>query len=604
MRGNGLDREAVIRPFYTRAGPTLLALEPADPPPEERGKKQEDWLVLYQHLESRLAAFLTWRLSWWQNWAEIARYELPYRYHAFITANTYDRGLRRDNLIIDETATLAGKVCAAGMMAGLTDPDRPWLKLGPAMPGIELDRAGQVWFDDLTDRLRYLQAESNFYDSLAVAYEDLTFFGNGVTIDYEHDEDVLHTVNYCAGEYFLGAGFDFSDEVLYAEFRLTLGQIVERYGLENCPEEIRRGWAQKGSALEGEYVIGHAIEPNFAVKGAMGREAGVVPGGFTWREVFWLRGKSGNGPLSVAGFREKPFAVMRWDQVSNDPYARGPGSMALGGTIELQLKTRAEAEAMEKVNRPPMVGPPSLMNAPSNTRPDGITYVSTVEGKSQFYPAYEIRPDIPAITASRKETQERIERIFYNPLFRAIEMLRNQVHGQVTATEIDALKAEQLTQLGPVLGRVLNEGIRPRIRRQLAIMHRAGLVPRMPDSVRRAGLKIEFISMLTMAQRAAATAAIQRAWAFAQEIAPLAPTSAMTLDENESVREMAELLGVPARLIRAPQDVKQRVAAFQAHQQQIAAGQAAMAGVEGAKTLSQADIGGGQNALQGLLQTA
>lgn len=583
-----LARSAAAHPYYTRAGPTLLSLEPADPPPV-RGRIDNDWLILYQHLEARLASFTSWRLSWWQHWSEIAKYMLPRRYHSFITANTFDRGLRRDNLIIDETGTLAGQCCAAGMMSGLTDPDRPWLKLGPSVPGAELDRAGQMWFDDLTDRLRYVQAESNFYESIGVAFEDLVFFGNGVTVDYEHDRDVMHTVNYCAGEYFLGAGYDFDDEVLYAEFRLTVAQIVERYGIEHCPEEIRRMWAQKGSALENEFVVGHAIEPNFAVKGVGSREVGVVPGGFTWREVYWLRGQSTTGALSMAGFNEKPFSVMQWNQVSNNPYAWGPGSDALGAVIQLQLEGRAKAEALEKVNRPPMVGPIELQNQPNATRPDGITWVNTQNGHPAFMPAYQIRPDIPAITADIQQVQERVQRIFFNQLFRSIEMLRNSVRGQVTATEIDALKAEQLMQVGPVIGRVL-KSLRDRIHRQLAIMNRAGLVPPMPDSVRQAGIKAEFITMLTTAQRATATAAIQRAWSFAQAIAPINPTAVFNLDANESVREMAELLGVPARLIPSPQTVKQNIDAWQKQQQAAQLGSAAMAGVQGANLLGRAGV--------------
>jgi hypothetical protein len=579
----------VVRPFYTRASPALLALEPSDPSLDEPETKLSGWNTFYLHLESRIAAYTNWRVSWWQHWAEIARYQLPRRYHAFITANTYDRGLRRDGLIIDETATLAGQTCATGMMSGLTDPDRPWYKIGPGQPGVELDRLGQIWFDDVTDRLRYVQAESNFYDSLAQAYEDMTFFGNGVVIDYEHDENIMHSYNYCAGEYFLGAGFDFTDEVLYAEFRLTVNQLVERFGLDNCSGEVKQAWFQKGAALEGEFVVGHAIEPNFAVRDDRNSDCGVVPGGFAWREVFWLRGKPGTSPLSVAGFREKPFSVMRWNTVSNDPYARGPGSDALGATIQLQLETARKAEAIEKVVRPPMGADPSLLNAPTSTRPDGVTYVNTANGKPTFYPLYEIRPDLPAITADITQIQERIGRIYFNNLFRMVESLRESVHGEVTATEIDALKAEQLVQLGPVIGRVLG-AIRQRITRQLAIMERRGLIPPKPESIRRLGTKIEFISMLTMAQRATATVAIQRAFAFAQSIQPVYPKAVFNLDENEATREMADLLGVPARIIRAPRLVEQMSQNYDKQQQAAQAAQFATAGVQGAQALGRANV--------------
>jgi hypothetical protein len=583
---------AQAQPFYTRASPTLLALEPANPGPQDN-TPDTGWPILYQHLESRIAAMTTWRLSWWEHWAEIARYMLPRRYHAFITANTFDRGLRKDGLIIDPTATLDGQTCAAGMMSGLTDPDRPWLKLGPAIPGIELDRPAQMWFDDLTDRLRYIQAESNFYDSLAVAYEDLVFFGNGVGVDYEDSQSIFHSVNYCAGEYFLGAGYDFSDEVLYAEFRLAISQIVERYGVENCPDDVRRLWAQKGGALEQELVIGHAIEPNFAVLGANNQSVGVVAGGFTWREVFWLRGKPGPAPLSMAGFHDRPHWAMRWNTVSNDAYAKGPGSDALGAAIQLQLETARKAEALEKVVRPPMGADATLLNQPTSTRPDGITYLNTRDGKPTFYPLYEVSPNIvTAITADIVPIQEQVGRIFFNNLFRMIESLRSEVHGQVTATEIDALKAEQLMQLGPVISRVLDT-IRTRVRRQLAIMGRAGLIPKKPQSLLNIPLKIEFISMLTQAQRAASTAAIERAFAFAQSIAPVYPTASFNLDGDEAVREYAELHGVPARIIRAPAAVVKLQKQAEAQQQAQQMAQVASAGVEGAKALGSANIGPG-----------
>ena len=580
---------APLRPYYESASPALLAQMPADPSPEPM-EEMPGWRSLYQHLESSLAAYETWRLSWWEHWSQIARYELPYRYHAFITANTFDRGLRRDNLIIDETATLCGKVLAAGLKSGLTNPDSPWVHLGPSIPGANIDRDMQIWYDDTADALQYLQTHSNFYESLDDAYEDLVFFGNGVTIDYEDAQNGLYCANYCAGEYFIGNGYDFGDEVLYAKFRMTAGQIVERFGIEKCPEEIRRAWAQKGSALQGEFVVAHAIEPNFAVRGEHDEGVGVVPGGFTWRETFWLWGKANNAPLSMAGFHEKPFSVMRWNQVSNDPYARGPGTDALGAAIQIQVETRAEAEAMEKVNRPPMTGPPELQNQPLATRPDGITYVNTATGNAAFRPAYEIKPDLPAIRANIAGVQERVGRIFYNQLFRAIEMLRTQVHGNVTATEIDALKAEQLQQLGPVIGRVLGT-IRVRVRRQLKILSRLGWIKPLPPGFRQAGLKIEFISMLTEARRAASTTAITRLYAFGEQIAPqVGPQVLMNADHDEAFREMGMLLGVPPRILLPPAAVKKLQAAAAQQQQQAQAGQLALAGVGGAKALSETQL--------------
>lgn len=584
-------RSAIERPYYFDASPTLLAREPAKAP-AERKPQANGWPTMYAHLEARLASLRQWRLSWWTSFGEIARYELPRRYHEYIVGNTYDRGLRRDWNIVDSTGTLDGETCAGGMMTAICPPDRPWCSLGPGIPGLELDRAGQIWFDDVSERLRYVQGETNFYDSMSQFFEDMTFFGTGVVLDYESGEDIFVCRNPCAGEYSLAAGADFTDQALYVEERRTVSQIAEMFGLRNCPPDVQQFWQQKGGALDQEFVVGHAIEPNFAIEDQRGGETGRLPGDFTWRETYWLVGKADAYPLSQAGFHEKPFAAARWHTVSNDPYGRGPGSTALGDVIQLQLETRQKAEALEKVIRPPMGADPALQNQPSSQRPGAITYYDTTTGKKGFHPLYEIRPDLPGITADIVDIRNRIGRAFHADLFRMIQEI-SQSRRDITATEIDALREERLMQLGPVIGRIYKEGIRPRIHRQLAIMDRRGLLPPKPRSLQGVPVQIEFISMLTMAQRASSTASIQQAIALVGNMVPFYPESKDVLDPDEVVREFADLRGTPARIIRAPQDVKKLRAAAAQAQQAAAMGQGAMAAVAGAKQLSDTPLGNG-----------
>jgi Bacteriophage head to tail connecting protein len=595
--GDGLD---AAHPFYYGASPSLLAEQPAKPEgAQPQAPSYLGWPELFKHLEARLAAEKTWRLSWWRNWGDIARFELPRRYHAFITENDYNRGIRRDGAILDNTATLDGETCAGGIMTVCTDPDRQWLKLGPP-PGVEVDRAGQMFFDDLTERLRFVQDETNFYESLNQYYEDKVFFGTGVAIDYEDAEDIFVCRNPCAGEFCLASGADNEDQSLFVEERRTVAQIVEMFGLENCPDQIRDAWRQKGGALEQETVVGHAIEPNFALDDGVNGSVGQLPGHFTWREVYWIIGRAANGPLSIAGFNEKPFAASQWHRVSNDPYGRGPGYTVLGDTIELQILTARQAELVEKLARPPMTAPVALKNEPHSIKPDQTTYYDATTGAPQFKPIFEVNAQgLPAITAAITTVQERIHRGMHADLFRMIQELSERA-GEKTATEIDALREERLMQLGPVIGRVYRYGIRPRIKRQLAIMHRRGLWPRVPSSMARIPLQIEFISMLTLAQRAGAVSSIERTFAFAQAIYSEFPESQDVLDADEAIREAASLRGAPTRIVRAAPDVRKLRAKRQQAMAAQQAGQTAMAAVGGAKALSETSLGN-DNALGAIL---
>ena len=579
------------QPFYTRASASLLADTEPDPKEKKSSASEEKmWEAMFQHCESRWQSLYTWRVPVWTTWGQIARYELPRRFYAFVTGNQFNLGLRQDFAIVDRTATLAGGVCAAGLMAGLTEPDRPWLKLGPAIPGFELDKAGEVWFDDLTERLRYIYANSNFYESLAQHYEDLVFFANAPVIDYEDADDIINCVTPCAGEYCLGSGFDNQDEVFYREFRQTVNQTVEMFGIDNCPSDVQQMWRQKGGALQYENVIGHAIESNFAILGEDDKPVGKLPHNLPWREIYWMRGKKGQKALSVTGFHEKPFAVSRWNTQGNEAYARGIGEDMLGDTIQLQLETRQKAESIEKVNRPPMGADVSLMNQPSSINPGKITFMNTNNGgEKKFFPLYEVRPDIPAITADIMQVQLRIRDTAYNNVFRMMEDLRDKTRGAVTATEIDALREERLMQLGPVIGRIYG-ALRQRVHRHLAIMARRGLIPPKPDSLRGVPLRVEFVSMLTAAQKANQTQAIARVAQFAGSLSGAYPTSRFVFDPDEAIREFADDMGAPARTIRAPREVQKMVQAEVQQQKAAQAMQVTQAGAAAAGALGKASV--------------
>ena len=79
------------------------------------------------------------------------------------------------------------------------------------------------------------------------------------------------------------------------------------------------------------------------------------------------------------------------------------------------------------------------------------------------------------------------------------------------------------------------------------------------------------------------------------------PAVGDNLDWDETVRDYWDLLGNSQKLIVAMEKMKQARAEKlkQAQTQQMA--QLSMAGVQGAKTLSETDVGGGQNALQKML---
>jgi plasmid maintenance system antidote protein VapI len=170
-----------------------------------------------------------------------------------------------------------------------------------------------------------------------------------------------------------------------------------------------------------------------------------------------------------------------------------------------------------------------------------------------------------------------------------------------TATEIDARKEEKLIQLGPVLERFENEALDPAINCVFDIMLRGGLFPPVPQELSGQKIKVEYISMLAEAQKAASTASVERLAQFVGNISALVPGAADNVDWDEMIDEYADMLGVSPKIIMATQKVMQIRNQRNQQMQQQQMLQNSMAAAQGAETLSNTDVGGGQNALQRMI---
>lgn len=581
----------------------LLASQPA----RIKSVYDEDdphWQDLYQHLQTRLAMLRTWRVSWWLYWNKLAEYILPQRYHFLITPNRMDRGRPLNEAIIDTTGTRAMKICASGLMSGLMSPSRPWFRLDVANLGVTPDRAAKAWLDDTRDRMLTIMAGSNFYSSCAQLFEDLVTFGTSYLIIYEDSDDVIHCYCPCAGEYFLDNGGKQKVTTFYREYTNNVYQIVGYFGLKNCPEGIRKQWEEGASGLEAEYVVCHAIEPNTVLSDKKGGEYRPVPKHFPLREVYWLLGVKTTGPLAMRGFDDEPGFAARWSIRSNEPWGRGPGMDALPDIMQLQQEQIRKGEFIDKCVRPPMIAPVELENKPASILPSQVTYVSQAGVK--FEPAFTMNPlGIQPLSEDIKEVQNRINESFFIDAFQLLAQLEG-IQPR-SAMEIAQRKGEVIQRLGPMVEIFENEVASPAITRVFNIMVKHKMIAPMPPSLRGMTVKIEYVSQMKMAQRAAETTSMERVVAFASEIAKAGINAVLPgvrkLRLDMIAEEYADALYLPAKLLRSDAEIAQMEKDQQAQIQNEQMWQRGQAGVQALQSLSKTDVGGGQNAISALLGT-
>jgi hypothetical protein len=567
--------------------------------------RDDSWLRTY--FTNRLGALDRDRTSYWTTWRSLADNFAPRRGRfLYPSSDQFARGQHGDRRIVDNTPLLAQRVMASGMMAGISSPARPWFRLRLSSDAANQDAGVRFWLDEVQRRLLHVFARSNIYNCLHTLYGELGTFGTAALWIDEDDEDVVRGYTLSVGEYWLASSRRLAVDTLYRSMWWTVRQIVDTFGRDAVSAGIRSLY--DAGQLDLEYEIVHAIEPNPNAQPPAMRVpkdsalpwAGHVAAEMPYRSVWFERGQQGeHSLLRVSGYAEFPAMAPRWEVAGSDTYGWGPGWTALGDAQQLQNQQRLKLEAIDKQVKPPMVGPPSLRNEPASLLPGGITYVADPSGQS-FRPAMEVRIDLAALGQDIAEVQGRIKQAFYADLFL---MMAESDRREITAREIDERHEEKMLMLGPVLERLHDELLDPLVTRVFNIMSRNGLFDDIPTPpvLRAHPLQVEFISMLAQAQKAVATGAIERFWQFGGQISALKPEAADRLDPDGTMEAYAEMTGVPSGVMvdrKQAEAIRQQRAKQQAQQ---AALQQGLALVQGAKTASEIDVGGGQNAVSAML---
>lgn len=575
-----------------QAGAVRRALKAPEPKPNSPD------VFFRKSSESRMIGLRVNRFSYWVHWRELADYILPRRYKWLITPNQMLRGSPINGHILDSTGTLAARNLAAGMMMGCSDPTKRWFRYKVGHIDSTQTSPISLWLAEVERLIGMILAESNFYDSLAIFYFDLVVFGTASMLIYEDYDNVIRCYNPCLGEYYVDNDGQYRPTVFAREFTNTVSQAGGEFGVENLSPSIARLWSEGGTSLTRELVIAHCIEPN-----QDGRKYG-IPEHFKFRECYWEWGGSASpqggssyspGLLRKRGFYESPSIVCRWDLVSNDAYGRSPGMDALPDIKQLQLETKRLSQGIDKMVNPPMVADIQMKNQPASLLPGGVTYVSGMtQGKVGFAPAYEVNPQVDKMMQQMEQVQARIKETNYNNLFQTISQF--ETRSNVTATEIDARRAEAMLMLGPVLERLNHEAFAPIHDRVFGIASRSRVLPPAPPEIQGKHLNVQFTSMIELAQNANQAAGIERLFNMVGALAGIDPAAADNVDIDYGLDKVSYLYNNDPKLIRSPQAlaiIRQQRAAQQQQASIAAQADTAQKIAGGAKTLAETPMTGG-----------
>lgn len=529
-------------------------------------------------MHRRLNALKSERASFVPHWRNLSEFILPRQSRFFVTDR--NRGDRRSNKINDNTATLSARTLSSGMMGGLTSPSRPWFQLRTGDPELNELQSVKVWLTTVRDLMNEVFLSSNLYTTLPMVYSDLGVFGTSAFAVLEDDEDVIRCYHFPIGSYMLGTDYKGRVNTMFREFQMTVDQMVGEFGLENVSPRVRDLYNAKN--LDAWCDVVHCVEPN------RDYDPRRLHSKFkAFRSCYYEPGNL-DECLSDKGFDSFPIMASRWQLTGEDVYGHCPGMDALGDIKALQIEQKRKAEVIAKQANPPMTAPESMRHAAASVLPGAITYVPSNQNGASFGPAYQVQANIQHLMMDIQENQQRIKRAFFEDLFL---MLANIQHGQMTAQEVAERQQEKLLLLGPVLERLNDELFDPLIDRVFEIMLRRNLLPPVQDELKGVGnLNVEYVSIMAQAQKLAGIGGVERLVQFVGNLSAADPDTLDKLDLDATVDVMANMLGVPPKIVRDQKAIDQRRQARQQQQQRQQAMAAMQQAADTGKTLADTQV--------------
>jgi hypothetical protein len=126
----------------------------------------------------------------------------------------------------------------------------------------------------------------------------------------------------------------------------------------------------------------------------------------------------------------------------------------------------------------------------------------------------------------------------------------------MTATEVIGRQEERMRVIGPVLGRLMNEMLRPLIDRVFALMLREQMLAQPPELLQGRNVEIEYVSPLARAQKSNSLNNTMRALEILMPLSQSLPVGDH-IDPDGLVRHVTDALGVPKTTLRSQREINQ-----------------------------------------------
>ena len=474
------------------------------------------------------------RDNWDTHYQELADYMLPRK--ADIVKKR-SRGEKRMELIYDGTALQSIDLMAAFLHGMLTSGASPWFHLDIKNEALNRDDDVRAWLQDTSMRMMQAFQRSNFETEIHEAYVDLVVFGTACIFADMNLNNLQFNTRHISEFYVAEDQYGMVNTV-FRLYKSSAAQAVERFGFDNVGDFIRRTFETKPDE---EVEILHAVLPRIE-RDVTKRDNLNMPfmSAYVCKQTEMI--------ISEGGFEELPYVVPRFLKATGETMGRSPAMTALPDVKMLNLMSKTIIQAAQKQIDPPLLVPDDGFILPIRTQPGGLNFFRS--GTRETITPLNTGANIPIGLSMEEQRRSAIRQAFY------VDQILTAGSAQMTATEVIQRQEERMRVIGPVLGRLMNELLRPLIDRVFALMLRNDMLAPAPQVLQGLDIDIEYVSPLARAQKSSSLNNTMRALEILLPLAQSLPVGDH-IDPDGLVRHVTDALGVPKTTLKTQREVDQ-----------------------------------------------
>ena len=508
--------------------------------------QSQEFRNLARQLKDNLSRLMEKRSNWESHWQEVADYMLPRK--AEITKQRA-AGDKRNISIFDATPIHALELLAASLHGMLTSSANRWFSLRFKETELNDSDEAKEWLEDATQRMYDVIAKSNFQQEIFECYHDLIAFGTACLMIEEDDEDTLNFSARHIKEIYIQENKKGYVDTIYRKFKMPAQAVLDKFGMENVSKEVLN--SAKKNPFDDLTII-HVVRPRLEFDPKK-KDKKNMP----FQSIYYE--ESTGHIIMIGGFKENPYVIPRYLKASTEIYGRSPGMNALPDVKVLNKMVENSLKAAAKQIDPPLLIPDDGMLAPIRMAPGIINYYRA--GSRDRIEPLNINANTSITLNSENQRREAILKMFH------VDQLVITENRNMTATEVLQRQEEKMRILGPVLGRLQSELLSPMIIRIFNIMLRNNLFQMAPAILRSQELNIEYVSPIALAQKSSELQSIMRGLELFGSMAQAMPVMDY-IDEDGLIKQLINILGLPAKMIKSDAEVQQ-IREERAQQQQM-----------------------------------